>query len=86
LSSFPFSLLGLNHSARDTVSRGKVATRGPNDISSLSLPEIESSARIVAVSRPGEQSAAASTMLATLRTLQLQPVKSVAKGRAARRQ
>jgi predicted ABC-type ATPase len=24
LSSFPFSLLGLNHSARDTVSRGKV--------------------------------------------------------------
>jgi hypothetical protein len=62
-----------------------VATRGPNDISFLSLPEIQSGARIVAVSRQGEQSAAASTMLATLRSLQLQPVKSVAKGRAARR-
>lgn len=50
-----------------------VATRGPQDVRFLSLPELKSGARIVAVAREGEQSAPAATMLATLRTLELQP-------------
>lgn len=53
-----------------------VATRGPQDVSFLSLPEITSRAQIVAVSRDGEQSVHAATMLATLQTLDLHPVKS----------
>jgi len=62
-----------------------VATRGPNDVRFLSLPELKGSARIVAVSRQGEQSAAAGAMLAMLRALQLHPVNSVSQGRAVRR-
>jgi len=53
-----------------------VAMRGPKDVSFLSLPELDAKARIVAVSREGEQSAPASTMLATLRSLRMQPIGS----------
>lgn len=62
-----------------------VATRGPNDVRFLALPELKSSARIVAVSRQGELGVPATTMLAMLRSLHLQPVKSVSQGRAVRR-
>lgn len=53
-----------------------VAARGPHDVRFLSLPEITSRAQIVAVSRDGEQSVLAATMLATLQTLDLHPVSS----------
>lgn len=61
-----------------------VAMRGPRDVSFLSLPQLKASAHIVAVSRHGEQSAPAATMLATLRSLQLRPVSSAAPRRAVR--
>ena len=56
--------------------------RGPQDGRFLSLPELKSGARIVAVSREGEQSAPAASMLATLRTLQVHPVGSAPRRRA----
>ena len=61
-----------------------VAMRGPQDVSFLLLPELEASARIVAVSREGEQSAPAAAMLATLRSLRWQPVSSAPQRRASR--
>lgn len=61
-----------------------VAIRGPQDVRFVSLPEVKSGARIVAVSRDGEQSAPAASMLATLRTLELQPVSSAPRRRSER--
>jgi DNA-binding transcriptional LysR family regulator len=61
---------------------GSVAMRGPHDVSFLPIPELRAATRIVAVSRQGEQSAPASSMLATLRSLQLQPVTSAVQRRS----
>lgn len=52
-----------------------VAMRGPNDVRFLSLPEVKARTRIVAVSRLGEQSQVAASMLATLKALGLQPAR-----------
>jgi DNA-binding transcriptional LysR family regulator len=59
-----------------------VASRGPQDVRFLTLPELKSGARIVAVSREGEMSAPAATMLATLQTLQLKRVDPAFRQRA----
>lgn len=64
---------------------GSVAMRGPNDVSFLPIPELRVATRIVAVSREGELSAPAATMLATLRSLQLQPVMPAMQQRTDRR-
>jgi DNA-binding transcriptional LysR family regulator len=61
-----------------------VAMRGPSDVKFLSLPELKVSARIVAVSREGEQSPSAATMLAMLQSLRMHPVKSAPQRRSSR--
>jgi len=62
-----------------------VTMRGPNDVRFLPLPELKVSTRIVAVSRQGDLSPPAATMLATLQSLQLQPVRSYPQRLAARK-
>lgn len=61
-----------------------VAMRGPSDVRFLALPELNASARIVAVMRQGDQSPPAATMLAMLQSLRLHPVGSATRRRAGR--
>jgi DNA-binding transcriptional LysR family regulator len=64
---------------------GSVAMRGPNDVSFLPISDLGASTRIVAVTRQGDQSAPAASMLATLKALHLQPVNSAERRRTGRR-
>ena len=50
-----------------------VAMRGPSDVKFLSLPEVRTRSRILAVSRHGEPSPLVASMLSTLKALGLGP-------------
>jgi DNA-binding transcriptional LysR family regulator len=73
------------HTALGLVAAGLVAMRGPNDVSFLPISDLGASTRIVAVTRQGDQSAPAASMLATLKALHLQPVNSAERRRTGRR-
>lgn len=59
-----------------------VAMRGPTDVRFLWLPELKARTRILAVSRQGEQSPLAISMLATLGALGLDPVPGLRSARS----